>query len=166
MRNVQGSSRVDSSTRLIEASSHAIYSAIIDGRTWARWLAPDGAVGEMEAFEARIGGRYRFKLTFQSASGKSAANIDIVDGRFVELVEDTKLVNAVRFVSDDPMFADEMLMTWSLAAAEGGTLVSITCENVPEAISKVDHLNGMKSTLDNLANWLRSEAMQSNGSQG
>jgi len=47
-----------------------------------------------------------------------------------------------------------MLMTWSLAAVPGGTEVTIVCENVPEAIRQDDHLEGFRSTLQNLAAYI------------
>lgn len=47
-----------------------------------------------------------------------------------------------------------MMMTWNLAAAPEGTLVTIVCENVPEGIRKEDHDEGLRSSLENLAEYV------------
>ncbi|WP_438590782.1 hypothetical protein, partial [Escherichia fergusonii] len=49
----------------------------------------------------------------------------------------------VTFQSDDPAFAGEMWMAWSLSPAAGGTDVSIIAENVPIGISKAGHDVGL-----------------------
>ncbi|MFC5651153.1 SRPBCC domain-containing protein [Paenibacillus solisilvae] len=60
-------------------------------------------------------------------------------------------MQVVEFESEDPVFAGEMIMTWTVAAVPEGTMVTIVCENVPEGIRKEDHDVGLRSTLENLA---------------
>ena len=60
-------------------------------------------------------------------------------------------MHLVTFESDDPAFAGEMKMTWSVSSVPGGTNVSIICENAPEGIGQEDHEAALRSTLDNLA---------------
>ncbi len=120
------------------------------------WLPPRGMAGRIEAFEARVGGTYRMTLTHEAAdpAGKSSGHTDIVQGRFVELVEFRKVVQAVEFPSEDPAFAGIMTITWSLAPVPIGTRVTIACENVPAGIGAQDHAAGMASSLENLAHLL------------
>ena len=149
--------RTDSASRVIAASPDTIYRAFVDGRAWERWLPPEGMSGRIDTFDARPGGRYRMSLTYRGDhknSGKSADDTDAVEGRFVEFVPDEKVVHAVTFQSDDPDFAGEMRMIWSLSPAAGGTKVSIVAENVPAGISKEDHDVGLRSTLENLAKFV------------
>lgn len=87
-------------------------------------------------------------------AGKFSDDTDMVQGRFVELIPNEQIVQLVTFESDDPAFAGEMRMTWSLSAVAGGTAVSITCENVPAGIGKEDHDMGLRSTLENLARFV------------
>lgn len=96
-----------------------------------------------------------------STAGKSSEHIDIVSGRFIEIVPDKRIVQAVNFESEDAAFDGTMIMTWSLAEVPSslaevpsGTRVTISWENVPYGISKEDHDEGLKPTLDNLANYL------------
>jgi hypothetical protein len=78
----------------------------------------------------------------------------VVEARFVDIVADERVVQAVDFVSDDPAFAGTMTMTWSVRAVDGGTLVEITAEAVPDGISAADHAAGMSSSLEKLARHL------------
>ena len=86
-----------------------------------------------------------------SVRGKTSADTDVVEGRFLEVAQNERIVHLVTFVSDDPAFAGEMKMTWSVSSVPGGTNVSIICENAPEGIGQEDHETALRSTLDNLA---------------
>ncbi|MFG5778841.1 SRPBCC family protein [Comamonas sp. J-3] len=143
--------RRDVASRLIKAPPSAIYDAFVTREAVVQWLAPQGATMEIQVFEPRAGGLFRMTLTFAATPGKSTANTDVVVGRFVELVPQQRIVQAFEFDSPDPAFAGTMTMRWVLAAAVGGTSVTVTAENVPPGISHADHEIGMNSSLANLA---------------
>lgn len=155
MADVSVGRRTDSATRVIAASPQAIYQAFLDPEAWVRWLPPEGMTGHIYEFEPRPGGAYRMALTYskgdQSTRGKTSEGTDVVQGRFLELVPDEQVVHLVMFESDDPVFAGEMKIRWSLSPVPGGTKVTITCENVPEGIWQEDHDAGLQSTLKTLA---------------
>jgi uncharacterized protein YndB with AHSA1/START domain len=149
--------RTDTASRLIAAPAGRVYAALVDPDALATWLPPDGMHGRFERFDLRPGGSYRLVLTYDDATaapGKSTANEDVVDGRFVHLVPDTRVVQAGDFVSDDPAFAGTMTMTWELTAVDGGTRVDIRADDVPDGISAEDHAAGLASSLANLAAYL------------
>lgn len=148
--------RTDTASRIIRATPHAIFKAFIDPEALISWLPPEGMTGQIHAFEPHEGGSYRLALSYtdHSIAGKSSEHTDIVSGRFLEIVPDQRIVQAVDFESDDAVFAGTMVMTWSLAEVQSGTNVTITCENVPHGVSKEDHDEGLKSTLENLAKYL------------
>jgi uncharacterized protein YndB with AHSA1/START domain len=158
MTNVPGERRTDTATRVIAASPQAIYRAFLDPAAWETWLPPDGMTGHVFLFEPRPGGAYRMELTYRAdgrpARGKTSDDTDVVAGRFLEIVPDTRVVHLVTFKSDDPAFAGTMKMTWRLAPVPGGTEVTIVCEDVPPGISRDDHATGLRSTLRNLAIFL------------
>ncbi|MDB5556271.1 MAG: Aha1 domain family protein [Rhizobium sp.] len=109
---------------------------------------------ELERFEPREGGTYRMVLRYEGAEhtpGKSSEHSDVVEGRFVELVPNVRVVQEIDFESDDPAFAGTMRMIWSLVPVAAGTEVAIACENVPDGISQEDHAVGLTSSLENLA---------------
>lgn len=155
MTDVSRGRRIDSAARVVAASPQTIYRAFLDPEAWVKWLPPEGMTGRAHAFEPRPGGAYRMALTYgtpdHATHGKTSDDTDIVEGRFLELVPGERVVHRVVFVSDDPAFAGEMTMTWSLSPVPGGTEVTITCDNVPEGIREEDHAAGLQSTLRNLA---------------
>ena len=109
------------------------------------------------AFDPRVGGSYRMAFRYDdggAARAKSTNDADIFRGRFVELLPDKKIVEAVDFESDDPAFRGTMTITTTLAPVLDGTKVSFVAENVPDGISEADHRAGMESTLKNLANFI------------
>ena len=121
------------------------------------WLPPDGMTGRFERFDPRPGGSYRLVLTYTDAShaaGKATADSDIVEARYVDIVPDVSVVQAVDFVSDDPAFAGTMTMTWKVTAVDGGTRVDITADDVPDGISAEDHATGLASSLAHLADYV------------
>jgi uncharacterized protein YndB with AHSA1/START domain len=147
--------RTDAASRVIKATPAALYRAFVDPAAVASWLPPKGMKAHLHALEPRPGGAYRMTLTYDdpnhAAHGKSAEGADVVEGRFVELVPDARVVQRFEFQSEDPAFAGVMTMTWTLTPVPGGTEVTIVCENVPEGIRQEDHEAGMGSTLENLA---------------
>jgi uncharacterized protein YndB with AHSA1/START domain len=148
--------RTDAATRVVAAAAEQVYAALTTAEALAAWLPPDGMTGRFERFDPRVGGGYRLVLTYAEAGavGKSTSNTDVVEARFVELVPDTHIVQAVEFVSDDETYAGTMTMTWELTPVEGGTRVEIRATDVPAAISAEDHAAGMASSLANLGTYL------------
>lgn len=147
--------RTDRASRRIEAEPGRIYRALTDPQAIVSWRPPKGMRGEMLAFDAREGGTYRMALIYedQSIQGKSSGNVDVVEGRFQELVPGERMVEVVTFESDDPDFAGEMTITTTLTPIPGGTEVRIACENVPSGVSAADHEAGLTSTLQKLATY-------------
>jgi uncharacterized protein YndB with AHSA1/START domain len=146
--------RTDSASRVIDASCEQVYAALVDPEALASWLPPAGMTGHIEEFDPRPGGRFRMVLTYtdpSAAEGKSTADADIVEARFIELVPDARVAFAVDFVSDDPAYSGSMTMTWTLHPVDTGTRVDITAGNVPDGVSAEDHAAGMGSSLANLA---------------
>jgi uncharacterized protein YndB with AHSA1/START domain len=146
--------RTDTASRVITAPLDRVYAALVDPAALTIWLPPEGMTGRFERFDAYPGGSYRLVLTYADASaapGKTTADTDIVEARFVDIVAGTRVVQAVDFVSDDPAQAGTMTMTWEVTAVELGTRVEFRAENVPAGISAADHATGMSSSLANLA---------------
>jgi uncharacterized protein YndB with AHSA1/START domain len=145
---------MDTASRVIAASPDRVYAALVDPDALEAWLPPDGMSGRFERFDARPGGSYRMVLTHADASttsGKTTADSDIVEARFIEIVPGARVVQAVTFVADDPAFAGTMTMTWVVTATGPGTRVDVRAENVPSGISAEDHAAGLASSLANLA---------------
>lgn len=144
--------RVDTASLIIAAPPETIYQAFVDRDALLAWLPPEGMTGEILEFEPRAGGAFRMALHYSEAGhGKSTEDTDVVNSEFAELVPGHRVVQLVKFKSDDPAFAGTMRMVWDLEPAPGGTRVIFLAEDVPEGISKEDHDVGLKSSLENLA---------------
>ena len=148
--------RTDTASRVIRASAEKIYAAHLDPKSVAKWRPPQGMKAEIYAFDAREGGGYRMAFVYEDASvrGKTTEHADVFEGTFVELVPNERIVERVKFQSDNPAFGGAMTITTTLIAVAGGTEVRIVCENVPAGIRAEDHQVGMASTLANLAAFL------------
>jgi uncharacterized protein YndB with AHSA1/START domain len=153
--------RTDTASRFVAAAPDAVYRAFVDADALMAWLPPAGMSGRALRFDPRPGGRYRIELTYKrgavpGGAGKTSERTDISSGRFLALEPGRRVVQSVAFESDDPAFAGDMIVTWTLAPAEGGTLVTVIAEQVPAGISAEDHEAGLASSLDHLARFVTS----------
>jgi uncharacterized protein YndB with AHSA1/START domain len=146
--------RTDRASRVIAAPPGRVWAALVDPAALMAWLPPGEMTGRFERFDARPGGSYRMVLTYADASGapgKANADSDIVEARFIDIVPGERVVQVVDFVSDEPVYAGTMTMTWAVTVADAGTRVDIVAEDVPDGISAEDHAAGLASSLTNLA---------------
>ena len=151
--------RTDRASRVIDAPVDRVFDALVDREALETWLPPGEMTARFERFDPTPGGSYRLVLTYADpadARGKSSADSDIVEARYVDIVPNDRVVQAVDFVSDDPAFAGTMTMTWAVQAVDGGTRVEITADDVPGGISADDHAAGLTSSLDSLASYVES----------
>jgi uncharacterized protein YndB with AHSA1/START domain len=142
-------------SRIIRAPRRAVYEACLDPVAIAAWRVPDNMKAEVHVFDAHEGGTYRMSLTYrdrgQSPGGKTSEDTDTFQGRFVELVPEEKIVEAIAFDTRDPEFAGEMKMTTLLAVADGGTEVTMLCQDLPPGIRPEDNEEGTRQALRKLA---------------
>lgn len=145
-------------SRVIKAAPHAIYRAFLEPSAVAAWRPPRGMSARVYAFEPRAGGAYRMAFVYddggRSNAGKTSADADVFEGRFAELVPDARIVEVVRFQSEDPAFAGEMTLTTTLHPLAAGTEVTVLVENVPRGIAAEDHAAGIASSLEKLARYV------------
>jgi 2-oxo-4-hydroxy-4-carboxy--5-ureidoimidazoline (OHCU) decarboxylase len=97
-------------------------------------------------------------LTYADPStdrGKTTADSDIVEARFIDIIPGVRVVQAVTFVADHPDLAGTMTMTWEVTATDDGTRVNIRADQVPAGISAEDHAAGLASSLANLSAYVQ-----------
>ena len=158
-RSIRAMPRTDRASRVIAAPVVRVFDALVDRDALLAWLPPRGMTARFERFDPRPGGSYRLVLTYADPAdsrGKSSAESDIVEARYIDIVPDVRVVQAVDFVSEDPQFAGTMMMTWTVTAVDGGTRVDITADDVPDGIGAADHATGLTSSLENLATYVGS----------
>ena len=150
-----GSARKSRTTRVIRATPSELWDAFVDEDVLLAWLPPKGMTGRMHAFDARVGGGYEMSLYYppgeERFKGKSGEREDRVTVRFVEMEPPRRIVETVRFVSDDPAFAGEMTLTITLEPVDGGTSVTMTFEGIPPGVRPEDNDAGTRASLAQLA---------------
>jgi uncharacterized protein YndB with AHSA1/START domain len=146
--------RTDRASRVIDSPCTRVFEALLDRDAMEAWLPPRGMTARFEQFDPTPGGSYRLRLTHEDSTdspGKTTGDSDIVEVRYLDIVPNGRVVQAVDFVADDPAFAGTMTMTWTVSRVDEGTRVEITAVDVPDGISAEDHMVGMSSSLENLA---------------
>ncbi|KUI14142.1 ATPase [Mycobacterium sp. GA-1285] len=149
--------RTDTASLVVKAPLTRVFEALVDPDALVEWLPPTGMTGRFEHFDARPGGSYRMVLTYTdppARGGKRNLDSDVVEGRFVAIETDDRIVQAVEFASEEPSFSGTMTMTWTVTRVDGGTRVELHADDVPVGISAADHADGMASSLNNLAAYL------------
>jgi uncharacterized protein YndB with AHSA1/START domain len=130
-----------------------VYRALLDARAVATWMVPTGMTSQVHAFDAHEGGSFRISLTYDepTGTGKTTAHTDTFRGRFVKLVPNETVVEAVEFETTDPALRGEMTITIDLADADGGTEVHAVHDRLPPGLSPADNETGWRSSLAKLA---------------
>jgi uncharacterized protein YndB with AHSA1/START domain len=145
-------------SRIIEAGRERLFQALTDAAALQACLPPGTMTGRISDFDARDGGGYRMSLLYpasdQQHRGKSGDKEDRVMVRFVELRSPERVLEAVRFESDDPGLAGEMMLEIRLAEAGGGTEVTMTCDHIPPGVRPEDNEAGCRESLEQLARYV------------
>ena len=146
-------------TRRVNAPRARVYRALTDARAVAAWKVPTGMRSHVHAFDAREGGAFRVSLTYDAATGtgKTAAHTDTYHGRFVKLVPDEQVVEAVEFETTDPALQGEMTITITLVDADGGTEIRAVHDGLPRGVLVADNEAGWRSSLAKLAALVEAE---------
>ena len=153
--------RIDSQSVVVPSKADDVYLAFSDPAALVAWLPPGDMTGRVLEYDFREDGRYRIELSYAGDTadvGKTTGRTDVSKGRFLALEPGKRIVQSVEFESADPAFAGEMRLTWSLEAVPAGTRVTVTAESVPRGITKADHEEGLRSTLDNLSQFLAGDS--------
>jgi uncharacterized protein YndB with AHSA1/START domain len=146
--------------RHLDAPREKVYAALIDPQAVSRWKVPDGMTARVHSFDGREGGSYRVSLTYDAptSSGKTTAHTDTYHGRFVTLVPNERVVEAVEFETADPALRGEMTITTILSdAAGGGTDLVAVHDGLPPGVSPADNETGWQMSLAKLAALVESD---------
>ncbi|MGV9821289.1 SRPBCC domain-containing protein [Nocardia xishanensis] len=138
----------------IRAPRTTVYGLLLDAEAVAKWRVPTGMTSHVHAFEPREGGCFRITLTYDDPAdtGKTTAQSDTYQGRFVTLIPDEQVVEMLEFETDDPAARGEMTVAITLSDAEdGGTDLVAIHEGVPSAVKPEDNELGWRLALAKLA---------------
>lgn len=153
------SNRTTINSKFIKASTETIYKAFTNPDALVVWFAPENMTAKIHNFELEVGKGYEMSLFYKNENdnqGKTSELEDKYNAKFVELVQNKKIVQVINFKSDNPEFLGEMIMEVVLEPESTGTKVTITFNNIPKGIKLEENEAGTESTLKNLAKYVES----------
>ena len=135
---------------LLRAPRSAVYRALTEPETIARWRFPDGMTSVVQVQED---GAFRVTLTYEApdGQGKTTAHSDTYRARFTRLVRDELVVEVDTFETTDQEFAGDMTVTVTLRDHDGGTELLAVHEGVPAGVAPEDNELGWRMALARLA---------------
>lgn len=141
---------------LLAAPRSRVYRALVEADAVASWMVPPGMRSEVHTFEAREGGAFRISLTYEAptGAGKTDAQTDSYHGRFLSLIPDQRVVQELEFETADVTMQGTMIVTMTLADAEGGTELTAVHDGLPSGVAPADNELGWQQSLAKLAELL------------
>ncbi len=130
--------------RVLTTTPEKIWRAFTQSRAFARWLPPNGFVGNIEKMELKAGGAWR-----GSFINFTTGNEMFFGGHYLELSENECITYTAKF--DDPNLPGEMTTRVTLKAVSVGTEIQITQSGIPEMIPTEACYLGWQESLLNLA---------------
>lgn len=129
--------------RVLATNPEKVFKAFTDADAIASWLPPYGFVCKVHSMDAKVGGQYKMSFTnFSTGNGHSFG------GEYLELVPGESIKYTDKF--DDPNLPGTMTTTVTLKAVVCGTELSITQEDLPDAIPVEMCYLGWQESLDKL----------------
>ena len=145
-------------SRDIKATQEEVYSAFINPAALEIWQAPGGMTARVHQFDFKVGGGYEMSLfypgTEKEMKGKTTGKEDRYTARFVELIPNEKIVEAIQFDTANIAYAGEMIMEVTFTPVDIGTRVTFLFKNIPDGISPADNEAGTISTLEKLSTYV------------
>jgi uncharacterized protein YndB with AHSA1/START domain len=130
--------------RRLKAPPAKVFAAWTDPEKIMRWMGPGEIVAQRVDADARVGGRYRIEMRKPSGEAHN------VGGVYREIIPNEKLVFTWSW---DPAPGDEpreSLVTVLLKPDDGGTLLTVIHERLPDDESRAGHEGGWNGALDKL----------------
>jgi uncharacterized protein YndB with AHSA1/START domain len=150
-------------SQIVKAPPEQVYAAFVDPAALVEWLPPGEMTGKIHEFDARVGGGYEMSLYYpedeRRMRGKTGEWEDRVAVRFVALDPPRRIVEAIRFVTDEPMLLGEMTMTATFDAVAEGTAVTLLFEDLPPSLRPEDNDAGARLSLEQLARFFAPEGI-------
>lgn len=132
-------------SRIVFAPEEAVYGAMTDLDQIRVWLLPDGEDICIETFDLRPGGRFRVSF------GRGGdCPVQAINGRFIDIVRDQQIVQALELESPLRGFTGTMRIIWSLEDVPEGTCLRLTACDTPPGLDAEWLIGQFEATLDRL----------------
>ncbi len=145
-------------SKSIRATAKKLYQAFTEPKALEVWLVPGKMTAKVHNFDLRVGGGYQMSLfyppTDKTSQGKTTNKEDRYTSRFLELIPNKRIVQAITFDTENPDFSDEMIMEVTFEEDRSETTVTIVFKNIPSGIRPEDNEEGTKSSLEKLTQYV------------
>jgi uncharacterized protein YndB with AHSA1/START domain len=145
-------------SRDIKATAETIYRALTDPTALEVWQAPGDMTTKIHNFDLRLGGGYQMSLFYPDSQKemtcKTVGKEDRFTARFLELILNKRIVQAINFDTSNPDFMGEMIMEVTLKPIDNRTKVTFKFKNIPKGIKPSDNEAGTISSLEKLARYV------------
>jgi uncharacterized protein YndB with AHSA1/START domain len=144
-------------TRDLRAPPERVYKAWTQRRALAAWMGPEGIATEVDVFERRVGGRYRFIMRDEKGEY-------IVSGRFLALEPFRRL--SFTWSWENGAFAGiDTVVEITLSKIKSGTRLTLVHRELLAGEMRKEHRRGWRSCLDRLARRLASAPLRRRGAR-
>jgi uncharacterized protein YndB with AHSA1/START domain len=130
--------------RRLKASPAKVFAAWTDPEKIKRWMGPGEIVANRAEADARVGGRFRIEMRTPKGEAHN------VGGVYREVVANEKLVFTWQWDVAPPDEPHESLVTVLFRPDEGGTLLTLTHEQLFDKQSRDGHEMGWVGAFDKL----------------
>lgn len=134
-----------------QAPPERVFAAFTEPEALAGWFGPEGFTIPRAELDVRVGGRYRIEMHSPQGS------VHVVHGEYLEIRAPQRLAFTWAWCQGD-LAGLEMRVTVDLAAAGGGTELTLTHERLPSEEALRLHGEGWSSSLGCLAAMLGGRA--------
>ena len=145
-------------SRDIKATPEEVYNAFINPSALEYFQAPGDMTAKVHHFDNRVGGGYEMSLYYPEGEmkmkGKTSDKEDKFYAKFVEIIPNKKIVEAIQFDSENADFSEQMNMEVNFEPIDNGTRVTFVFTNIPKGIKPEDNEAGTISTLEKLAKYV------------
>ena len=149
-------------SRDIKASPKEVYNAFINPSAKELFQAPGDMTAKVHQFDQRVGGGYQMSLYYPESEkkmkGKTTNKEDKFYAKFVEIIPNEKIVEAIEFDTSNTELTGQMIMEVTFELIDIGTRVTFLFRNIPKGIRPEDNEAGTISTLEQLAGYVEEKS--------
>lgn len=148
-------------TILINVSVEKVFESFSDPAKLVEWLVPGEMTGKIHHFEFATGKGYTMSLFYPKSEshpkGKSADKEDRYSAIYLEILPFKKILQQIKFDSQDPSLQEAMNMEALFEAQYNSTKLTINFYHIPDSIPPDANEEGTASSLQKLKHLLEQE---------
>lgn len=140
-------------SRIIFAPEEDVYEAMTDPEQLANWLLPESAKIIFDKFDLRPGGGYRLYVHYDhtETQAMSGNGVDILRGRFIDMIHYQQIVHALEFESAPPSMSGPIRVSWTVEDRPTGSRVKFDVSKLPPGLNGDDMVRHFEASLERLA---------------